>query len=489
MKDYFISILYFFLVITEPVFSQYFSVQKIVNDNVHSKLLKNAQWSLYAKYVDNNTVIISHNAEMSVAPASGLKLFTTAASLEYLGENYRVETKLLYNGEIDKNGVLEGNIFIVGGGDPTLGSDLVKSSMSLDELMEYWIANIRDIGIRKIEGSIISDENVFDQKPIPDTWEWIDLGNYYAASTRGLNINDNLYYLYFRPNKVVGGKADIIRMEPDIPGLHFTNYMKTGAKGSGDNGYIYNSPYQYNAILRGSIPAGVNEFAIKGSIPDPPLFAVQYLRNSLIEQGIPVSDEAIKGDSKELTNSFKLITNIFSPELREIIYIINKRSFNLYAEQVLKLIGLQIAGKASVESGIELIKKFLENNGVKTNGLLLYDGSGLSRNNAITTKMMVGLLSELTSKKYYDTFYNSLAVAGDTNDIGFFKKLGMGTPIEKNARIKSGLILGVRSYSGYVKDRNNRLIAFSLIANNFNGSGSRVSKIHQQIIIELSKLK
>jgi D-alanyl-D-alanine carboxypeptidase/D-alanyl-D-alanine-endopeptidase (penicillin-binding protein 4) len=103
--------------------------------------------------------------------------------------------------------------------------------------------------------------------------------------------------------------------------------------------------------------------------------------------------------------------------------------------------------------------------------------------------MMVDLLEVLTKKKYFNTFYNSLAVVGDPNDIGFFKNVGLGTLLEKNARIKSGSIEGVRAYSGYLKDINNRTIAFSIIANNFKGSGSRVIQIHREILLELAKLK
>ncbi|MCK5086114.1 MAG: D-alanyl-D-alanine carboxypeptidase/D-alanyl-D-alanine-endopeptidase, partial [Melioribacteraceae bacterium] len=175
--------------------------------------------------------------------------------------------------------------------------------------------------------------------------------------------------------------------------------------------------------------------------------------------------------------------------LKDIVYIINKRSDNLYTEMMLKAIALNQTGEGSTDKGTEEVEEFLKENNINTDGLLLGDGSGLSRTNAITAKMMVDLLDILTKKNYFDVFYNSLAVVGDPNDISYFKNTGRGTVIEKNARVKSGVIQGVRAYSGYLKNMSGRTIAFSLIANNFDGSGSRVSTIHKNIMIELAKLK
>lgn len=480
----------FFILSFISLYAQNLSnLNELIKKHQNSKMFKNAQWGLCARYLDTDQEIISVDAEKSVAPASNLKLFTTSAALEYLGEDFTFETKLYLNGKIDQNGILFGDIFIKGGGDPTLGYDLVKSSLPLDKLMLRLTKDIKVLGIKEIKGDIIADDLLYSGTEIPDNWQWIDLGNYYATTVSALTIHNNLYFLYFKPAKKVGDFAEVLRTEPEIPGLTFTNHMKTGKKGSGDNGYIYGAPLQFETVLRGTIPAGVEEFSIKGSIPDPPLFAAQYLKKTLLESGIKINGKTKKLAEKIAYQNFTLITSIISPPLKEIVKTINKRSDNLYTELLLKAIGYKVYNEGTTEKGADAVEKFLKNNKVNTDGLILSDGSGLSRTNAITTKMMVNLLEVLQSKSYFKTFFNSLALMGDPDDIGFFRNTGKGTAMEKNVRLKSGAIQGVRSYSGYLQDKNKRIIAFSLIANNFIGSGGSVNQIHREILNELANLK
>ncbi len=479
-----------YLLLSNLIVSQdYSSVNKIIDEYKSTNLLKNASWSVTARYLESGKEIVSLNSELSLAPASNMKLLTSSAALGLLGEEYKFVTKIYLDGKIDNYGKLNGNIYIVGGGDPTLGYDLAKGSLPLDELMNGWIKEIQSVGITSIAGNIIADDLLHDRIPIPSNWDWIDLGNYYAASSSALTINNNLYYLYFKPAKSVGDIAEVLRTNPVVPGLKFTNNMRTGKKGSGDNGYIFNAPKQYNAILRGTIPKGKKEFSIKGSIPNPPLFAAQYLKNELIKKGIAVAGNAeviVKGREYDIND---LIVETYSPPLKDIVYVVNKRSDNLYTEMLLRAIGLKAKGEGSVNSGVEAVDEFLSKNGIETNGLLMHDGCGLSRADAITTNLMLDLLSMNTKKKYYKSFFNSLAVVGDPNDIGFFKNMGKGTAIENNAHIKSGVIGGVRAYSGYLKDKNGKTIIFSMIANNFNGSGSAVSNIHKNIMIKLAEIE
>jgi len=486
------KIKYFIILVFLPAFvfgQNYSEVKKIISNEQKSKLLRNASWSVTARYLDNGEDIVQHNSQLAIAPASNMKLLTTAVALDVLGEDYQFVTKIYLDGEVDANGNLDGNVYIVGGGDPTLGYDLVEGSLSLNDLVANWIKTFREKGINSISGNIIADDLLYDRIPIPDNWVWIDLGNYYAASTSALTIHNNLYHLYFRPADKVGELATVIRTEPEIKDLEFANFVKTGEIGSGDNGYIYNAPLQNTATLRGTIPFGKAEFSIKGSIPNPPLFAAQYFKDKLINNGINVNGIAKVINDKHEYKSNKLIIEAFSPKLKEIVYIINKKSDNLYTEMLLKAIGYKGKGEGSVEKGIEVIKNYLNKNKLNSDELLMYDGCGLSRSNAITTNLMVDLLSTVSKKQYFKSFFNSLAFVGNPNDISSYSNYGIGTPIEKNAHIKSGVIEKVRAYSGYLSDMNGRTIVFSMIANNFNGSGGDVSNIHKKIMIELAKLK
>lgn len=490
MRQMFYRVVPMLLLFAGVVFSQkYSSVLNSVKKYQQTKLLKNASWSVTARYLDTGEKIIEYNSNLSLAPASNMKLLTTSAALEILGEEHRFVTRLFYDGRIDAKGILHGNIYIVGGGDPTLGYNLVNGSLSLDDLMTRWVNALIDKGIKRIDGDIIADDLLYDKIPIPDNWYWVDLGNYYAASTSALTIHNNLYFLFFKPAKKVGDKAKLLRIVPEIPGISFLNYMQTGKSGSGDNGYVYAAPGQYNAVLRGTIPQGKSEFYIKGAIPNPPLFAAQYFCKAIRLSGISVTGKAnviadtIKYDKR------KKIDQLYSPQLKDIVYIINKKSDNLYTEMLLRAIGLKEFNTGSIEAGIDAVKNFFDENGINHDGLIMYDGCGLSRSDAITTNLMVDILTEMTKKKSFKTFYNSLGIVGEPTDISHFNNMGIGTAIEKNARIKSGVIGGVRAYSGYLNDRAGRIIVFSMIANNFNGEGVDVSNIHKKIMIKLAELK
>jgi len=475
------------LVIANLILAQNTAIDKLIKSYQSTENLKNATWSLHAEYVDNGKKIIEYQNHFALTPASGLKLVTTATALEILGEDYKCETRLYYDGSLSSDGTLKGNIYIRGGGDPVLGSDRIEGSLPLDSLMITWVNAIKKSGIKKIEGSIFADDLLFDHKRAPDYWSWIDIGNYYGAGPCALSIHDNLYYLLFEPGKYAGQPAKVLGTEPEIPGLTFINHMQTGPRFSGDNGYIYAAPGQFKALLDGTVPAGQKVFKIKGAIPDPALFAAQRLHQELINAGFIITDYPAKLKNPYNYNSAKLIHTILSPPLKEIIFIINKKSFNLYAEQIVKLIALSQNDTGSLKDGLKIIKDFLEEKSISIDGLELFDGSGLSRSNLITTQTIVELLKFMARQSSFQSYYNSLSVAGDEDDEGNFNGFGNGTVIENNARIKSGFISNIRSHSGYVSDRAGRLIAFSFIANNYHGSTGTINTIHKSLMIKLAE--
>ena len=474
-------------ILSNILFAQVPEIDQLIRTSQATASLKNASWALYAAYADKGTELIDYQSRLSLTPASGLKLVTTAAALEILGENYTCSTSIYYSGGISKTGTLNGNIYIRGGGDPTLGSDQVAGSLPLDSLMLSWVNAIKKAGIKKIEGSIFADAFFFDYKRAPDYWSWIDIGNYYGAGPSALTIHDNLYYLLFKPGKHAGQPAIVIETDPEIPGLVFLNHMKTGSRFSGDNGYIYAAPGQFEALLDGTIPAGQNIFKIKGAIPDPALFTAQKLYKELINADLEITDYPAKLNEPFDYSTAKLIHTTISPPLKDIVFIINKKSFNLYAEQLVKLIAALKGERGSLDDGMQIITNFLKENAIPIDGLALFDGSGLSRSNLITTKTMVALLKFMAGRPVFKAFYNSLSVAGKEDDEGTLNNFGQGTIIEGNARIKSGFISNIRSHSGYVRNRSGRLIAFSFIANNYSGSTSVINNIHKQLIIKLAE--
>ena len=451
--------------------------------------LKYGHWSMYALNCRTGKVLVNVNSEKGLAPASNLKLLTSAVALEILGPDFRMNTYLEYSGTINQSGKLTGNIYIRGEGDPTLGSSEMDGVLSLDTLMTVWLLQIKKLGIQTIQGSIIADDSYLDFVPTPDYWFWIDMGNYYGAGTSGLCVNENLYYLYFKPGEKIGDPAAVVRVVPGVPGLFFINHMRTGPVGSGDNGYIYHAPWQWLHQLEGTIPAGVNEFSIKGSLPDPAKFLAQYLKIKLNETGIEVDGVAqtireVSGDNNQRITFY----TTSSPPLKDIIYRLNKKSINLYAEQILKLLGKRVNSQPDWESSLQVVKDWLKSNNISTEGLFLHDGSGLSWLNRITTLSFVRMLEVISRKSYFNHFNNSLPVAGDSADIGTMKNFCRGTRAARNLRAKTGGLERVRTHTGYVHTKKGELVCFSMMANDFSGSGRVIESLHEKIMIQLAEL-
>lgn len=450
-------------------------------------------WSLTAIDTRTGEVLVAVNSGKALAPASCLKLVTSATALSRLGSDFQFETRLEFDGKITPEGILRGNLYVTGGGDPTLGSGRIDSVLDWPDLLASWADAVQAFGIRKISGNIIGDDTWFDDATTPDGWVWIDLGNYYGAGANGLCFNENLYRLFFKPGPGTGAPARVLRTVPEIADLEFVNQMRTGAAGSGDNGYIYNAPNQWRAWLRGTIPAGVAEFSIKGAMPDPARVCGQLLRRELESRQIRIDGETVVLSKHPRAGvpvkQRQILAVKQSPALKDMVYWLNKRSINLYAEQFLKQLGRQFHNEGSYEAGIKAVEKFLEAKEIPLDGLHLADGSGLSPFNNITTFQLAQLLAKMTDETCFTDFYNSLPIAGDANDPGTVSRWCFNTVAAKNARIKTGLIEQVRSHAGYVHDRQGHLIAFAMIANRFDGAVRKIDKWHEKIVVELAELR
>ncbi len=437
--------------------------------------MKNASWGLSVKDAATGKTVVERNPQLNLVPASIMKVFVTAAALEKLGPEGTFATRLYYDGAIS-DGFLNGNIYIKGGGDPSLGSRLISGAVPIEEVFKGWTAAIRAGGINVINGAVVADETAFESVQ-PGSWAWEDIGNYYAAPPSALTVNDGLYTLYLKPSAEVGGDAVVLRTEPYIDDLRFENHIKTGPAGSGDNSYIYAFPGQYQAVLRGFIPQGGPEFAIKGALPDTALFAAQSFGYYLTKAGINANKKPRKGTAPA---GLKLLAETVSVPLRNIVRVANKHSFNLYAELLLRQLG-----GGSPEAGLAAVRSYLAANGVEVSELELSDACGLSTRDTAKAASFTDLLRAVSKKKYFPDFYDSLVSPGDPEASGHLRNMGKGTALEKNLRSKSGSLAGVRSYTGYLKTKKGRTLVFTSIVNNYSLPGASLDSMHETLLLEL----
>jgi serine-type D-Ala-D-Ala carboxypeptidase/endopeptidase (penicillin-binding protein 4) len=462
-------------------------LQKAIDKLAEDPDLKHAGLGICVIDVESGKVIAQHDKDQSLIPASSLKVVTTATALFKLGEGFRFKTELQYDGKLEKDGTLNGNLYIKGFGDPTLGSDRFDKAMSAEKLMAEFVQAIKKAGIKKINGKIVGDASFFTSEVNGRSWLWEDLGNYYASGAWGLNILENKYYLNIRQNPKLGELTKIEGTKPSIPNLLLINEVRSAEVNSGDNAYVFGSPYSYTRFVRGTIPIGKGIFTIKGSIPDPPFFAAYLLMQALENGGISTSKRATSQFELErlgkTKTTRKTIHSHLSPTLKEIVIETNLESVNLYCESMLRYLSVTKADNRNVESGLKLIYNFWKEKGLDTEGFFMEDGSGLSPFNNVSAFHLAKIMQLIAKdQKFYQSFKESLPIAGLS---GTLKYMLRGTAAENNLIAKSGGMKRVRSYTGFARMKSGKLVSFSIIANHFSCKSNIMRRKMEKIMVEL----
>jgi D-alanyl-D-alanine carboxypeptidase/D-alanyl-D-alanine-endopeptidase (penicillin-binding protein 4) len=431
---------------------------------------KNATTALCISDLTLGETLYSFNSEKLMIPASTMKLVTSAAALELLGTGYRFTTKIGYSGKI-KDGNLDGDLVIVGGGDPTLGSEYFRSNFQSSDFMDIWIQNIKNAGIKNIRGNLILDVSLYDDEKIPPTWIWEDMGNYYGAGASALTVYDNLFRITFSSSAIAGKPTQIVSTYPKIEDLEIENEVLSSDENR-DLAYVFGSPLDNRRIIRGTIPKNRKAFTIKASVQHPQKLLADDFIFHLAKAGIFIS-----GGVRFERVYAKQIHAIYiqeSPELSEIVKVLNYESVNLFAEHLIKQIAAEKTGQGSREKGIKIVQEFWKSKGV-AHDFFMEDGSGLSHFNAISPAYFISLLKTMSESNNAEVFLNSLP--GAANLSGFDSK--MFTP--DGLKAKSGSMTRVRCYAGYLLTDSGKKLAFAFMVNHFSGS-------HSKLIDETEKL-
>ena len=452
--------------------------------------LAHASWSICVLDVKKDSIIAEYNSNIALVPASTHKILTTSTALALLGWDFKYETRLEYDGKLDSaHGILHGNIYIKGSGDPTLESETFKKKSDTIPLTDQWAKIISAKGIKKIEGAVIADASVFEDERIPSTWIWGDMGNYYGAGASGLNFKDNKFSIYYRSGTKKGDTTIIKKISPEIPNMKVLNYVRTGAYA--DNAFIYGVPYEDLRYVKGTIPANKTNYEIEGSMPDPSLFCAQSLDSSLKKIGVVIikSPTTIRLLKSETTNykpqNTKRLFTQTSHTLDKIVYQTNIQSNNLFAETLLKTIAWNKTKLGNDQTGIDIVTDYLRSKGVDLKGFYMADGCGLSRFNAISTKQLSEILRVITKDTLlFKKFYESLPVAGKSGSLG---RLCKGTFAENNLHAKSGYMTRVRSYAGYVTTKKGKLLSFAIIVNNYDCGPAEMKEKLEKVMIAIAE--
>lgn len=402
---------------------------------------------------ETGEIIFSKNGNTGLASASTLKTVTAATAYHLLGKDFIWETTLGYTGSIAADGILYGDIIITGSGDPSLGSERYEQTKS-EKMLQRWAEAIQNAGIKKVAGRIISDDRLFGTQTLPGGWTWQDIGNYYGAGPSTLTWRENQFDLIFKAGRV-GEPAELIRTEPDMRYLKIVNEVTTARPGTGDNVYAYSAPYSNVVYLRGTYGLDLKK-VISASVPDPALDLAHSLFNKLKASGIfaeAVSTaRELSKEKLDFQPAARILDIYTSPSLEKIVYWFNQKSINLFGEHLVKTMAWKQGKEITIPEGVDIIKDFWSKKlGIDKNAMNIYDGSGLSPSNRITTLSMAQILQSLKREPWFSSFYESL-------------------PVYNNMKMKSGSIADVIAYAGYQTSSNGTPLVFSFIVNNYSGS-------------------
>jgi len=468
MKVRFLIIIFFTL--TGNVFSQT-EFSKQVEHLLQHPDYNSASFGIHICNMNSGETVYNLNAEKLLIPASTMKLLTTAAAIEILGDDYQFTTTVGYIGETEKN-LLKGDLVLIGGGDPVLGSEYFQNHYY--QFLRKWVRQIKELGIERIQGNLILDNSIYDSEKVPSTWIWEDMGNYYGAGANPFTVYDNMFRITFRSPAMAGKQTKIVATYPKIDGIEITNKVLSSDENR-DLAYVYGSPLDKKREIRGTIPKNRKAFTIKAAIHHPEEVLAKVFVEELAKQGIWFSGEVY---FKRIEKSaLKVIYIQESPTLDKIIEVLNYESINLFAEHLVRQIAFEETGNGNRETGIEIIRRYFKSQGLPTEQLFMDDGSGLSHFNAASPKFLTSLLQYMKGSK---SFVQSLPVAGE----GTLYQFNPSFLPDSVFRAKSGSMTRVRCYAGYIKTDSNKELAFSFMVNHFSGShNSLIKKIQGLLVI------
>src|SRR3954463_9938200 len=442
--------------------------------------LAHGYWGVLVKSLKTDETLYALNAGKLMMPASNMKIVTLAAAAEKLGWEFRYDTTLTAAGTIE-NGTLQGDLIVVGSGDPSL----VTADGMADRVFADWAGQLKQRGIRAISGRVIGDDNRVEEPSLGMGWMWDDVPTEDSTSVGALQFNENALRVTVSPGPAPGDSAGV-SLSVGTSGLTIVNAVTTGAAGTATSVDMHRLPGSTRLALHGAIAVGAAPSILAVSVDNPTQFFANALRAALIANGIDVRGPAVDIDevSDAPASRGTPIVSYRSPPLSALAVRLMKISQNLYAESFLKSLAAAPGVVPTAAAGWTAARLIFESWGVPAGSLIQRDGSGLTRYDFVTPEALVAILTHVDrDPRLKGPFDASLPIAGRDGTLANRMK---GTPAEGNARAKTGSMTAVRGTSGYVTSADGEPLVFSILVNGYDSPGSAITSAEDAIIVHLA---
>ena len=498
-----------------------------INAILSQPQLAMAHWGIDAVDLATGKAIYSLNQDQLFVPASNMKLFTTAAVLATAGPDYRFHTTVETTGKVDANGKLQGDLVIVGRGDPNISGRVLPYQLKSEripphtQVLEEMADQVAHSGLKAVNGDVLGDDTFYAPERLAEGWAQDDLQWVDAAPVSALAFNDDVAFIDILPGAHAGDKA-LVSSETEGDYYEFDNRIVTTAAGVTRKVGIHREPGSHKVLLWGGIPVGDPGMKEALAVDDPAAYTAQLFRMMLERRGIQVtgSTHALHADLAQffdLPNALpnasvinqngagdsatpahdgipqapastvvstssqtpaagpsptpQVLAEHISLPLIEDVKVTNKVSQNLHAEMALRLVGKLSGEGASFEGGAAAVKKFLVQAGVKGDEFVSLDGSGLSRRDLVTPSAVVQLLTYASQQAWGPAYENSLPVSGVD---GSLSERFVNTPAGGLVHAKTGSLSHVNALSGYGQTLQGKKFAFAILCNNHNLPAGKV---------------
>ena len=483
---------------------------------LNSPVAAQAHWGISFTTLDGRVLYEKNDAQL-FAPASNAKLLTTSTALALLGPDATIETRVIAAGAPDANGVVRGDVTLVGAGDASMSGRAYPYAGHTDRpnpplgALAALADQLQQRGVRRVEGNIAGDDTAFPFEPYGSGWAWDDLEWSWGAPISALTVNDNVVYLAVTPSAQPGDPVTIA-WNPEETSSYYTvdNSARTSAAGSEASLGLDRRPGSQEIRIFGTLPAGGPVKHLALAIQDPAEFAAMAFRQMLLARGIIVTgqaaahhrssqDTAIYEQSvlRPLTlpasDAVSSAMNLAAPlppgsvvlasrtsvPLLEDLTVTNKVSQNLHAEILLRLLGQHYGADGSIVEGARVVRAQMLRAGIDPQDFFFYDGSGLSPQDRVTPRAMTALLRYIAEQPWGAEFRATLPIGGvDGTLSGRF----LQGPLREHVFAKSGTLDEVISLSGYLVAKSGRTLVFSILCNGHMPAAKGITKTMDGVV-------
>src|SRR6202165_595514 len=376
------------------------------------------EWGLLIVDAESGETLYEQNANKYFVPASNMKLFTTALALAKLGPEYRFHTTLEMRGTISNERVLNGDLALVGYGDPNLSNRKFPYELKeeFDSPPEKALAELADAlvakGVKEISGDVIGDDSYFPRERYPNGWEIDDMVWEYGAAISAIVVDDNTVALTLTPGEQPGGPVQVA-VTPGTPDFTVENDVVTSAADVKPDLTLTREPGANIVVVKGSLPAKSPPRKLVLAIEEPAQHAAATLKRLLEERGVKVAGIArARHDRAELGGEPAILVEQVSVPLGDAVKLINKISQNLHTDMLLRTVARQSGVWPTPDELMKVPADFYTAAGIAPGDVMQADASGLSRHNLVTPRAIVTLLSFAQRQSWFGPYSASLPVAG-----------------------------------------------------------------------------